>query len=529
MSVSQPRLSLPAHRPIVMSDRGMVVAGHPRAAEAGTAILRAGGNAMDAAIAAAATLGVAIPFMNGLGGDAIGLWFDAKSGVTAINGSGKTAKAATAEAMRARGLSALPRRGPLGVSVPGVVAAWAQSLEQFGTKSLAEVLAPAIQLAEGGVPLDRTSVAFFNGPEYAELAAEFPGLPSLYGQPGTAKLGARLRQPKVAETLRNLSQQGWRAFYEGPLAAAWLAEAQAQGVLIEASDLAEHETLFDKPLSLDWGGRRVHVAPPNSQGIALLAMLGLANEEEDRATGADDPLVDPVAYLMRKTAAFRIRDAYCGDPRRISLPADILTPQSLSALRKSAREPISVSGGGDTSTLVVVDGAGNAVSWVQSLFEAFGSGIVCAQHGIVLHNRAMLERLDDDPVRSLKGGYRPFHTLCPALVTGQDGLELAIATPGDHGQPQSLLQVMRRHFEQGLDIQSAIEWPRIRHDQGSTVLLEARCPESWTTVLQDAGWTVQRVDGWSRLMGGVNAIRRMADGLLMGGADPRRECYALGV
>ncbi|WP_137391147.1 gamma-glutamyltransferase family protein [Rhodoligotrophos defluvii] len=529
MHANEPKASLQAHRPIVMSERGMVVAGHPRAAEAGAAMLRAGGNAMDAAVAAAATLAVAIPFMNGLGGDAIALWFDAKAGVTAINGSGKTAKAATAEAMRARGLSALPRRGPLGVSVPGVVAAWAESLERFGTRSLAEVLAPAIALAEDGVPLDRTGAGFFNGPDYAELAAAFPNLVTLYGRPGTAELGARLKQPAVAEMLRCIAQHGWRAFYEGPLANAWLAEARAQGVLLDASDLAEHETLFDAPLAIDWRGRRVHVAPPNSQGIALLAMLGLAELEDDQPSGDEDPLLDPAAHLARKCTAFRIRDAYCADPRRVTLPPDVLKPRFLTALRKSALEPVAISGGGDTSTLVAVDSAGNAVSWVQSLFEAFGSCIACVQHGMVLHNRAILERLDDDPVRGLKGGYRPFHTLSPALVTGPYGLELAIATPGDHGQPQSLLQVMRRHFEQGLDIQSAVEWPRIRHDQGKVVLLEARCPEAWTPLLENAGWTVQRVDGWSRLMGGVNAIRRMADGLLMGGADPRRECYAVAV
>ncbi|WGD51095.1 gamma-glutamyltransferase [Bradyrhizobium sp. CB1650] len=187
---------------------------------------------------------------------------------------------------------------------------------------------------------------------------------------------------------------------------------------------------------------------------------------------------------------------------------------------------MSLAGGGDTSKLVVVDAAGRAVSWVQSLFEAFGSGVVCQNHGLVLHNRAMLERLDDDPMRGLRGGFRPFHTLCPALVTGNGGVELAIATPGDHGQPQSLFQVVRRHFDQGLDIQSAIEWPRLRHDAGRDVMLERRCPPTWDSALSKAGWAVKRVDGWSRVMGGVNAIRRM-EGQLFGGADPRRSSYAI--
>ncbi|MGF7159620.1 gamma-glutamyltranspeptidase/glutathione hydrolase [Rhodoligotrophos appendicifer] len=516
---------LAAHRPIVMSEHGLVVAGHPRAAEAGAAILRAGGNAMDAAIAAATTLAIAIPFMNGIGGDAIALWSDAEGRVTAINGSGATAAAATVEAFQALGHSTIPRRGPLAVSVPGVVAAWGQSLERFGTMSLAEILAPAIALAENGVPLDSTSTRFFNGPDYAALVADFPALATMFLAHGSARLGARLRQPQAAATLRILAEKGWSAFYEGALADDWIKDARAAGVLLDGGDLSRHETLFDAPLAIDWQGHRVHVAPPNSQGISLLAMLGLANQEQD---AAEDGFIDPVAHLERKLTAFRIRDAYCADPRRVALPADILTAESLAALHRSTQDPVNLSGGGDTSTLVVVDEQGNAVSWVQSLFEAFGSCVTVPKHGLVLHNRAMLERLDDDPVRGLKPGHRPFHTLCPAMVTGEGGVELAISTPGDHGQPQSLLQVIRRHFEEGLDIQAAIEWPRIRHDDGRTVLVEDRCPQSWITRLEAAGWTVEHVGGWSRLMGGVNAVRRMPDGLLMGGADPRRECYAVG-
>jgi gamma-glutamyltranspeptidase len=175
----------------------------------------------------------------------------------------------------------------------------------------------------------------------------------------------------------------------------------------------------------------------------------------------------------------------------------------------------------------VIDRQGQAVSWAQSLFEEFGSGVVCPDQGVVLHNRAALERLNDDPVHGLRGGFRPFHTLCPSLVTSDDGTIAAIATPGDHGQPQTLALVIRRHFEQGLDIQAAIEWPRLRHDAGSEVMLEDRCPLSWDRRLELAGFSVRRVGPWSRLMGGVNAIVRRPDGLLMAGADPRRSSYAI--
>ena len=146
-----------------------------------------------------------------------------------------------------------------------------------------------------------------------------------------------------------------------------------------------------------------------------------------------------------------------------------------------------------------------------------------------MHNRAALERLDGDPVRGLKGGLRPFHTLCPALVTGPDGEIMTMATPGDHGQPQTLAQLLRRHFGQGLDLQAAIEWPRLRHDASDEVMLEDRCPDAWDAVLAEAGWRVRRVGPWSRLMGGAGAILRRPDRLLMAGADPRRSSYAVAV
>ncbi|UWU75871.1 gamma-glutamyltransferase [Bradyrhizobium huanghuaihaiense] len=516
-----------SHRPIIMGDRGMVVAGHPKAAEAGAAMLRSGGNAIDAAIAAAATLAIAIPFMNGLGGDAIALYARSDGDVTAINGSGATPRAASSHELRKRGLTLMPQRGPLPVTVPGVVAAWGEALDRFGTRSFAEVLKPAIELAEQGVALDASAIHFFNGAEYADLVKQFPALATNFGPAGGRRLGERLKQHAAAATMRVLSAQGWRSFYSGDLARKWLAEARASGVLIDCEDLEGHATVFERGLSIPWRGREVHVAPPNSQGLALLAMLALSEvQPAPPPPDRSDPLIDPVAYLARKTAAFTMRDTYCADQRRICLPPDLLSPDRLRKLELQAGPAMSVAGGGDTSTLVVIDAEGSAVSWVQSLFESFGSGIVCPSHGLVLHNRAMLERLDSDPVRGLRAGFRTFHTLCPAMVTGKGGVELAIATPGDHGQPQALLQVIRRHFEQGLDIQSAIEWPRLRHDDGREVVLESRCPSEWNDALTKAGWTVKRVDSWSRFMGGVNAIRKRDD-LVMGGADPRRSSYAI--
>jgi gamma-glutamyltranspeptidase len=216
-------------------------------------------------------------------------------------------------------------------------------------------------------------------------------------------------------------------------------------VLLDYKDLNRHETLFESSLSIAWNGKHVHVAPPNSQGLALLVMLGLSEAQPSGPPeDGSDALLDPAAYLVRKHAAFRIRDTYCADRRRVRIPDDLLNLETLMNLELDSPNICTTPSVGDTSTLVVIDSDGNAVSWVQSLFESFGSGVVCPNQGVVLHNRAMLETLDDHPVKGLKAGYRPFHTLCPALVTTSQGVDLAIATPGDHGQPQTLFQVIRR-------------------------------------------------------------------------------------
>ena len=350
-----------------------------------------------------------------------------------------------------------------------------------------------------------------------KLGSEFPKLAATFGRPGECALGHRLRQPAAASTLRIIARDGWRSFYEGALAQSWLAQARADGVLLDSEDLAAHATTFADELCVHWNGKSVYAA--------LLACD--EHEPERAAVGEIDPLLDPRVFLRHKLRAFELRDAYCVDPRRIALPDDLTDILGRALSSDSSRVASVRVGGGDTSTFVVADRHGNVVSWVQSLFEAFGSGIVCEEQGVVLHNRAALEQLNEDPVHGLRGGYRPFHTLCPALVEAPDGTTIAIATPGDHGQPQTLSLVLRRHIQQGLDIQAAIEWPRLRHDEGQEVMLEDGCPAAWDALLQADGWTVRRVGPRSRLMGGVNAIVRHADGLMMGGADPRRSSYTV--
>ena len=403
------------HRPIVMSDAGMVVSGHHKASEAGATVLRDGGNAIDAAVAASAVLAVAIPHMNGLGGDAIALHRDARSGRTfAINGSGCAPRSLSPQVVLEAGHERMPMRGPFSVSIPGLVHAWEAVLAQFGTRPLATLLGPAIALAGVGVPLDPVLTEYFNGRDYERLASEFPALSQLYGAPGDRRLGVRLRNPALSGTLAEIASGGAATFYSGDIGRRLLADIRKQGVRLDADDFASHQTLIGEPLSVAFAGRRLHVAPPNSQGIALAIMAGLTDLKREEAGSV--PPVRPADFLARKQRAFGSREEI-DDCSLRSGPLPELTRAYLRGLSQVACPAArSSTHGGDTSTLVVLDGRGNAVSWVQSLFEDFGSGIVSPSTGIVMHNRLSLQGLRPDEPWPLRGGRRPFHTLCPAIL-----------------------------------------------------------------------------------------------------------------
>lgn len=513
------------HRPIVMTKRGLVVAGHHKAAETGAAVLREGGNAMDAAVAAAATLTVAIPHMNGIGGDCFALWFDARRGyVAAINGSGGAPARATIEHYRGLGHTTIPERGPLSISVPGVPHAWQACLQRYGTMSLPRLLAPAIALAEDGLPLDRHQRDIFNGELYAQLVKSCPALATLFGAPGGRGLGDILRQPALAASLRQIAENGIAAFYDGPVGQSMARDLQAQGAILDVADLKCHASLFQTPLTVPYGDGIAFASPPNTQGVALAVLLGLL----DRDAGTD-----PYAarFMRHKVAAFAVRDTHLGDPHVAKLPHDLLKPHSLDAIARdgaTGHKPLhAVPAGGDTTTVVTIDTEGNAVSWVQSLFEGFGSGIASESTGIVLQNRLSLASLKPGGPNSLAPGRRPFHTLCPCIVVKDGRIQFVLATPGDHGQPQTLAQVLHNTVVEGMDLQEAVEAPRIRHDAGATVMHESRIPLETLAPLRAAGFTLEDVGPWSRLMGGVNAIQCLSNGLRLGAGDPRRACYAV--
>lgn len=517
-------------RPPVMTKRGLVSAGNPEAAQAGAAALRAGGNAMDAAIAASAVLAVTIPHMNGLGGDAFALWYDARRHqVWAINGSGVAPRAATLDRYRSMGLKQIPVRGPYSISVPGLVHAWSTALARFGTKPLGALLESAIIVANEG-PLGRQFADYCNSALFAAQCRDHPSLGIQYGPPGGRRSGDVLQQAALALTLSVLANAGAAALYGGSIGEALVADARRQGALLTVDDLVSHETQLQEPLELPWREGRLFACPPNTQGMVLLLLLGLLDESSVPATAASFP----AAFMRAKQIAFRERDRILGDPQAAAVPADLLEPRRLRKLWSSemtAPSPILRAGTGDTTCLVTMDAEGNAVSWIQSLYDEFGSQICSPTTGIVLQNRLCLASLSSDLPSTLRPGYRPPHTLCPAVFLGGNGRHVVLATPGGHGQGQTLAQILVNLMDRNCDIQGAIEAPRFCQEHNDEILCESRIADSVRESLRTVGMPLRDAGSWSRDAGLTNALGAAVgidcavDGLRKGGADPRRDCY----
>lgn len=535
-----------AIRPEAAGFHGAVVAGHPLAAAAGYEVLRAGGNATDAAVTMAAVLAVVRPHMNGVGGDAWALFFDAETGeVQALNGSGRAAAAADPAFFEDRGLSTMPGSGALSVTVPGAVSAWASALERYGTISLSDALAPAIRLAEEGFVVTATLARDLAGATRLNEAGR-----ALYAPGGTPlAAGDRLRNPALGHALRRIADEGPGAMYGGRVGEALAAFLAAEGSPLTLADLAAHRPEWAQPAHLDVFGYRVHVTPPNSQGIVLLQTLGIA---EARGIAARAPY--PAAWLHdlieAKQFAFGDRGRWIADPATDPAPLDrLLDPAYLAARaaligsvaggsRESGLDPAGAPPGGDpeaeadgdTVYLMALDADGNAVSWIQSLFSSFGSGLVDPATGIVLQNRGAGFTLAAGHPNRIAGGKRPFHTLMATLVTTPDPVPefvLAIGTPGGDGQSQTVATGLFHLLVGGLDPQRAVEAPRFRSDTGTAGLIEDRFPADVLEALAARGHALRPTSGWTAPFGNLMVIRRFPDGTIRTGADMRREGAAL--
>jgi gamma-glutamyltranspeptidase / glutathione hydrolase len=526
------------NRPNVAGTEAAVVSDHPLASAAGADVLRRGGNAVDAAITMAAVLAVVRPHMNGPGGDAFMLMHEASSRKTyALNGSGRAGSKATPAFFAGRKLTEVPSTGILSVSVPGAVAAWSDALQRFGTITLAQALAPAIHYAEDGFPVSERLAADFA--EESRKVARDPELARIFmpgGKPPA--VGTLLKQPELAATLRAIAKDGPEALYRGAVAKQIVAFMEKEGGLLTAEDLASHKSSWTEPISTDYRGFRVLAFPPNTQGVTLLEFLAAAGQFDLGALGHNTD-----AYLHTlvgiSTLAYEDRDRYIADPEFAKVPMDRLLSKEhakiiADSIRRSPRalaptpERPAPNGTGDTVYLTVVDKDGNAVSYIQSLFAAFGSGRMVPGTGITLHNRGSLYSLDPSHPNIVAPHKRPFHTLSPAMVLNADGsLYMTLGSPGGDGQPQTLVQMLNNVMVFGMTPQRAVEAPRFRAYQNARVSIEPGPSDSVLTALRARGYTMNVRQPGSEFGGSQMILIHPISKARITGADARREAYAV--
>ena len=527
-------------RPEVQGREAAVVAGHPLAAAAGMDVLRRGGNAIDAAITMAAVLAVVRPHMNGVGGDAFLLLHEGRSGrVRALNGSGRSAAAATPAALRQLGFTEMPDTGVHSVTVPGAVRAWAEALRRHGTIPLDVALAPAIQYAEYGFAVSEklaTDIAASRRriERDPDLAAVFlPG-----GEPPAP--GSLLVQKDLARTLQQIAREGSDALYIGDIARRIDAFMHGAGGLLTIADLAQHSPLWQEPIATTYAGHRVLAFPPNSQGLALLMQMNMAELYDLRAMGHNSPEYVHTLVELKKLA-FAERDRYVTDPSFAEIPLDrLISKQHAQQLVERFRAPADAApraahgsrappdGDGDTVFLAAIDRHGNAVALIQSLFNAFGSGRIVPGTGIILHNRGALFSLDEGHVNVLAPAKRTYHTLAPAMALRTDGsLYMVFGTPGGDGQTQTLLQVFNNIALFGMTPQRAVEAPRWRSLAGGPLQIEAGVPLTVRERLTSLGHPLRLEEAPSASLGGAQVIVITAAGVRAVGADPRREAYGI--
>ncbi len=535
LAADRPAGQTDAGRSAVVARNGMVATSQPLAAQAGLRILQQGGNAVDAAVATAATLAVVEPMMTGPGGDMFALVYTAETGELAgLNGSGFSPAAADIEFFRSHGLDQIPVHGPFSVSVPGAVDGWATLLSKYGTMTLAEVLQPAIEYAEHGFAASEITAAAWASkvPSFGKdphFAAEY----LLDGQ--APKHGEVIANPGLAWTFRQIAEGGRDAFYKGEIARRVVEHLNGLGWPVTMDDLAAQHSDWVEPISTAYKGYRLYELPPNGQGMAALEMLNILEGFDLRSLGHNSS-----AYLHRlieaKKLAFADLDAWLADPERSELPVDrIISKDYASEQRKridpekAAEEVTSgiadpahaLTGSGDTVYLTVVDKDRNAVSFINSIFHAFGSGVVVPGTGILLQNRGALFSLDPGHPNRIEGRKRPYHTIIPAMAYKDGKPWITFGVMGGDMQPQGHVQVFLNRVEFGMNVQEAGEASRFKHSQGGAVSVESGVNATTVTELSRMGHDIVRSPG---VFGGYQAIEiDWEQGVLIGGTDPRKD------
>jgi gamma-glutamyltranspeptidase/glutathione hydrolase len=524
-------------RAVARSTRAMVATPHAQATAAGADVLRRGGNAVDAAIAANAVLTVIYPASCGIGGDAFWIVHDPRAGTVSYNGSGRTPRGAALEYLPG---GVLPQRGALSVTVPGAVRSWEDVGRAHGTRGLDELLAPAERYARDGFAV--TDVVA----EYCALNAALLRTDAeaarIFLAGGVPRAGDVLRNPELADTLAAIRRGGADAFYQGPVAERIVRTLNRLGNRMTADDLAAHRTAPTTPLRLVWHGGELLAHAPNSQGTTMLLALGMLADDG----GADEPLWNHLAVEAMKRAIAIRDERFCDPDFGASGIERDLQPERLRALRATidpehAGEKTMALDGGDTIHLCVVDEGGMAVSLIESLYMNFGSGIVAEGTGVVLHNRGAYFSTAAGHPNAYAGAKRPLHTLSPAMFLRDGAPEIVFGTMGGDSQPQIQVQLVHNIVERGLDVQRALDEPRWVYGrpaipgrldiaEAETVVVESRLAPDVVAGLERRGHRVATIGPYDNAMGHANAIViDRARGTLAGGADPRADSAALGL
>jgi gamma-glutamyltranspeptidase / glutathione hydrolase len=539
-----------ATRSVVMARNGVIATSQPLASAAGLQVLQSGGNAIDAAVTAAAVLSVVEPTMNGIGGDLFAIIYDAKTQtLKALNASGRAGAAATPAFFAGRKLTSIPYRGELSVSVPGVVDGWSELLATHGTITMAQALGPAIGYAREGYAVAEVLAHQWANAE-ATLARD-PAAAHTFLIDGRApRPGEIVRNPNLAASLEAIANGGRDAFYKGELGARIVKDLQARDGILTAADFAAHRSDWVETISTSYRGYHVHEMPPNTQGIAALQMLNILEGFDLKAMGHNSG-----AYLHHlveaKRIAFADRDAHLATPEAMRPDAlEMMLSKDYAAKRRADINPAraardyaaGTAGGvipgarslepgafreamGDTIYLTVADRHGNVVSLIQSIYESFGAGIVAGGTGIVLHNRGSQFSLDSSHPNVVAPGKRPFHTLVPAMVMKDGRPWLSFGVMGGDMQPQGHVQVLINLIDFGMNVQEAGEAPRFRHTGSGLALESAVTPEA-RFYLNDRGHRLINSIG---VFGGFQGILiDPTTGVMMGGSDPRKDGLAIG-
>jgi gamma-glutamyltranspeptidase/glutathione hydrolase len=529
-----------AGRSVVRARHAMVASSQPLASEAGLDVLKRGGNAVDAAIAMAAVLSVTEPNMTGIGGDAFAMVHWSKTGrLEAINSTGRAPRALKLEHFTSRKMTQMPSTGMETVTVPGAVDAWVTLLERYGTRSLADLLAPAIALAEDGFPVAE-KIAEDWRPEVEKLKRTQAAAATFLVEGGAPAPGTIFVQKNLARTLRALASGGRDAFYKGEIARAIVDYCRSNGGFLSMEDFAAHRADWVEPISTSYKGHVLYELPPNNQGLTALILLNIL-EGIDLQSMRNDPVRYYHTLIEATKIAFADRNRYIADPAFSRLPVKELLSKEYAARRRALIDPGraidpprygEVSSGADTTYLAVVDKDRNAVSFINSIFNSFGSGIVAGETGIMLHNRGTGFSLEPGHPNRYEPGKRPFTTLIPAMLFKDGKLLMAYGVMGGDVQAQGHAQVLVNMVERGLNLQEAIDAPRVRYIAGRNVMMEDELTEPVISGLVKLGHQRALPPAGLRhriFMGGGQAVMiDPATGALLGASDARKDGIALG-